>query len=81
MAQELGAKAVLPETQVQLPAPALHQLFIIPVLGDSTPSHRHACRQSTNAHGILKIIYFLKGWVWGCTPLIPVFRRQKQANL
>lgn len=51
MAQQL--MTVLPEDQAQFPATnGSSQLFVTPVSGVLTPSHRHTCRQKTNEHKI-----------------------------
>jgi hypothetical protein len=60
MAQWLRVLAALPEVPGSILSThtAAHNcLYITPVPGHLTPSHRHACSQVTNVH---KIKYFFK---------------------
>jgi hypothetical protein len=55
MAHWLRILAVLPEDQGSIPSThnGSSELSVTPVPGDPTPSHRHICRQNTNAHKII----------------------------
>ena len=60
MTQQLRALASLPEDPVQFRS---SQLSVTPVPGDLTPSHRHTCRQNSNAREIknkIKTLHILR---------------------
>jgi hypothetical protein len=55
MVQQLRAQAALPEDPGSFPHThmAAHNcLYVTPVLGDLTPSHRHTCIQVINVYKI-----------------------------